>query len=86
MAEIVERIRDAIEQGLPGAVIDDMDEAGVGGRIGGAVIWSGFSGVEQIQRQEKLWEVLRGALSREEQLQISLIITLTPDELAAIRD
>jgi acid stress-induced BolA-like protein IbaG/YrbA len=86
MAEIVERIRVAIEKGLPGAIIDDMAEVRAGGRVGGAVIWSEFRGIEQIERQEKLWAVLGEALSREEQLQISLIITLTPDELAAIQD
>jgi hypothetical protein len=50
------------------------------GRISGFLIWTGFQGVEQIERQERLWGFLEKTLDADELLQISAILTLTPDE------
>lgn len=64
------------------AKIEDLQVTA--GRVGGVLIWSGFKEMAQVDRQQELWKILRSNLDREEQLKISLIITLTPTELAAI--
>lgn len=55
-----------------------------GKRIGGTLIWDGFVGVQQIDRQVDLRRIVDDALPREEQLQVSFILTVTPEEFASI--
>lgn len=54
-------------------------------RVGGLLVWDGFVGREQIERQRTVWRVLREHLTPEEQLQVSAILTLTPEEMTAAR-
>jgi hypothetical protein len=54
-------------------------------KVGGFVIWSGFEGQAQRQRQSLLWENLR-QLPLPEQLGISAIFTVTQDELDSMRE
>lgn len=49
-------------------------------KLSGYVVWSGFYGKPQRDRQHKLWEVLRGRLTLEEQAYLRAILTLTPAE------
>jgi len=53
-------------------------------KVGGFLIWDGFSGLEQIERQNRLWGVLRERLSRDDQLRITAILTATPAEWDAM--
>lgn len=55
-----------------------------GKRVGGSVIWEGFAGEMQIDRQVKLRRVVNDALPPDEQHQVSFILTVTPDEFASI--
>ena len=41
--------------------------------------------MEQVERQRRIWEVLESSLTDEERQSLSLMITLTPDELRSIR-
>jgi acid stress-induced BolA-like protein IbaG/YrbA len=67
-----------LQQNFPGC--DPQLERGAPGeRIGGYLIWEGFDGMEQIDRQSKLREVLR-QLPRDQQLQVTVILTVTPAE------
>lgn len=50
-----------------------------GERVGGELIWDGFDGQEQIDRQLAVREVVR-QLPLDQQLDVSLILTLTPVE------
>lgn len=49
-------------------------------KFGGLVVWKGFEGTDQVDRQGRLWKVLRQNLSRDEQLKITAILTMTPAE------
>jgi len=49
------------------------------------LIWSGFEGREQIERQHEVWKVLRTQLEQVDQLKVAAILTLTPEEMAAAR-
>ena len=55
-------------------------------KVGGFLIWEGFSGLEQIERQRKVWEVLRERLNQEDQRRITAILTATPAEWAAMTE
>jgi hypothetical protein len=70
---------------FPGADLDEITPAGPG-RVGGILIWDRFEGMEQLDRQEKLWEAIKVGLTKQEQGQINLILTLTAKELAAARE
>jgi hypothetical protein len=55
------------------------------GRISGFLMWNGFKRFEQIERQEKMWKLLRTNLAEKDQLKVSAIFTLTPEEMAFAR-
>ena len=79
MAELINRLQDLLSKAFPGAEIE-LEQARPAEKIGGVLIWSGFEGMEQIERQQKLAQVIRDALPREDQVLISLILTLIREE------
>ena len=85
----MERLRQQLELWLseqfPQAEIL-LDPARHGQKIGGILAWEGFAGLEPIERQELLWRDIRLHFNREDQLGISSIITLTPQEYAVYRE
>lgn len=54
------------------------------GRIRGSVIWDGFQGLPQIDRQVALGNALDEGVSEEQRSQVSMILTMTPDEAVSI--
>ena len=50
------------------------------GRVSGFVVSVRFDDKSDKERQDMLWEALREKLSQEELLNVSFLITLTPDE------
>lgn len=56
------------------------------GRIGGTIVWAGFEGREQLDRQNEVWAIIDKHFSDDEKQRIALIMTLTPDELSTIQD
>ena len=83
--KLIEKIKLVLQENLPGVAVDELEKSGRSGKIGGVLVWDAFRDLEQVERQEKVWSVLRASLSKDEQLSISLLITLTPDELKSIR-
>ncbi|MFB3894146.1 MAG: hypothetical protein ACE15C_19250 [Phycisphaerae bacterium] len=79
------KVRKILKDNLPGINIDDLGPGGLSGKIGGVLVWKQFEGLDQVDRQEKVWNLLRQHLSMDEQSRLSLMITLTPDELKSIR-
>ena len=69
----------AILQKAFGGSSIELEKSGAG-KLAGFLVWDRFRGVEQIERQERLWKVLEKELAAEELLQISTILTLTSDE------
>ncbi len=53
-------------------------------RVGGLFIWDGFVGMAQIDRQVELRRAIDRALPPDDQLEVSFILTVTPDEFASI--
>ena len=71
MEQLIHNLTALLGQKFPGAKLELGSAPGA--NIGGAFIWDGFEGKEQIDRQIELWNVLRQQLSREEQLRISVL-------------
>jgi hypothetical protein len=73
-----------LRSAFPGALVRRLGRPPGGDRIGGVLVWGGFEGLDQIDRQRELWAVLRRDLTPEEQAQISLLMTVTPREFELI--
>lgn len=85
----MERLKLALEellpQLLPGARVE-IDPLRRGFKLSGIIVWSGFENLEPIDRQHILWGKLKTHFSREDQLRITMLITLTPAEYAVHRE
>ena len=84
MEQFIQRIAQVLQQQFPGGEVD-LERRG-SDRVSGFLIWSGFEGREQIERQHEVWKVLRTQLELVDQLKVAAILTLTPEEMAAARE
>jgi acid stress-induced BolA-like protein IbaG/YrbA len=84
MENFIRRLKALFESEFPGSEVE-LEAAG-SHRVGGLLVWDGFIGYEQLERQRRLRDVLKANLSPEEQLQVSAILTMTPEEIAAARE
>ncbi|MBM3957740.1 MAG: hypothetical protein FJ313_06770 [Gemmatimonadetes bacterium] len=80
----VRKLRKMLVDGFPGAEVRDLGRPPEGSRIGGVLLWKRFEGLDQIDRQQAVWRLLRARLTPEEQQEIGLIMTLTPHEFEMI--
>jgi len=85
MDALIGRIETLLEDKFGDARVEELSAAPGGGRIDGVLVWQGFGEDDQVQRQKALWQVLRRHLDPLELQKSSLIMTLTPDELEAMR-
>ena len=85
----MERLKQELEAWLPeqfpGAALS-FDPGHRGAKLSGILAWSGFDGLEPIDRQSLLWRVIRMRFDRDDQLRISILITLTPAEYSVYRE
>ena len=79
MEELMNRLRNLLDAEFPEAKVE-LEQASPAEKVGGFLIWSGFDGMEQIERQQRLADVIRSKLSRDDQIRITAILTVTPDE------
>lgn len=85
----MERLKQELELWLPEQFPQAeivLDPARRGQKIGGILAWDGFAGLEPIDRQGLLWRAIRARFDRDDQLRISILITLTPAEYAVYRE
>jgi acid stress-induced BolA-like protein IbaG/YrbA len=85
MAELINKLTDILATAFTGAKIE-LEPAEPADKVAGFLVWSGFAGMEQLKRQDRLWRVLKKGLSRNEQLQITAILTVTPEEWAVSKE
>jgi hypothetical protein len=81
---LMERVEEAVHAAFGGARLVDFGPPPDGRRMGGVVVWDGFAALAPMDRQDELWRTLRARLSPHELRQLSLILTVTEDELVAI--
>lgn len=79
MATLKDKVDALVTTYLPGATTE-LEEIPLLEKLSGQVVWEGFSGKLQRDRQRELWSVLRNNLSPQEELALSAILTLTPEE------
>ena len=77
--EITKRIEALLKRELPEATIDitEDEDAGI---ISGRVIWRGFEGTTKLQRQNRIFGLLRRDMTTSEARGIGYIFTYTPSE------
>lgn len=54
-------------------------------RVGGSIVWSGFLGVAQIDRQMMVRNALRAKLTEDDLIHVGTILTFTPEEIEAMQ-
>ncbi len=80
----IERLKKALIDGLATAGIEaevETEPVQLTKLYRVSVIAWGFKHMPPSERQDFVWKIAGNALDREEQLRISMIVTLTPDEL-----
>jgi hypothetical protein len=83
MEELIQKLTQLLQQNFEGGEVE-FETTGTQ-RVGGVLIWEGFTGLQQIERQRRVWEVIRNALAPDEQLQVAALLTLTPEEMSSAR-
>jgi acid stress-induced BolA-like protein IbaG/YrbA len=79
MAKLVNKVNGILKKHFPTAILE-IESSTDSKKLGGFITWSGFKGKDHVKRQELIWNALTKSLTREEQLKITAIFTLTPDE------
>lgn len=81
--QVIDKLKRAAERAFAGADVQ-LRRYRPGPRIGGRIVWSGFVGMEQMDRQRTLRRTIDAALAPDEQRRLSMVLTLTPEETAAM--
>lgn len=85
MAKVNEKLKSALVSEFRGAKVQ-LGQFRSGKRVGGTLVWEGFEGKPQIDRQVELRRVVDKFLGPDEQVQVSFILTVTPEEMASIAE
>jgi hypothetical protein len=81
MDKFVKKLEKLIQSELPGSqFLTEIAKP----RVGGTILWVGFAGKDQVERQGIIRTLIRDHLEADEQLKVSLIVTLTPQEYEII--
>lgn len=80
MESLSEKVATVLNEAFAGCELG-IDAAGPDARIAGWMVWTGFDGRSQLERQRQLRETLRQSLEARELHQVGMILTLTPDEV-----
>lgn len=83
MATLAQKVGSVLAQRFAGASLE-LKRLRPGDRIGGTVVWDGFTGLSQLDRQTQLRDALIEALAPDEHVKVSFILTVTPVERAAM--
>lgn len=78
MADLEGKIKTALE----GLRLDKpaIDVHGSVGSVIATVVSGSFSGMDEAERQKRVWDVLRSNLSDEERLAVEFVFTIAPEE------
>lgn len=85
MAKVNEKLKSALASEFRGAKVQ-LGQQYSGKGLGGTLVWEGFEGKPQIDRQVELRRAIDKALGPGEQVQVSFILTVTPEEMASIAE
>ena len=84
MEDLIRKLTELFHAELPGSDVE-LEEAVPGFKVGGLVMWAGFDGLDAVDRQDHVWDLLDDRLTRDERASVSVLLTLTPEETVAAR-
>ena len=79
------KLKQALKTAFPGAEVRLEVSSPGSKKVAGFLVWNKFVGLPQLERQEKLWDVLDQELTVGERARITAILTATPEELTVVR-
>jgi acid stress-induced BolA-like protein IbaG/YrbA len=79
MEPLIDQLKIFLGRSLPGAEVALEDDRPPE-KIGGLLVWSGFEGRDQLERQRMVRQLIRDNFTADEQARVSFIVTLTPEE------
>jgi hypothetical protein len=85
MGTLKTKVESIVETRLPGATVF-LEEIPLSDRLSGHVIWEGFNAMNARERQKQLRRAIREGLTPEEELQLSVVLALTPTEWHGIME
>jgi len=85
MGSLKDKVESLVVENLPDASAE-LELVPQAEKLSGYVVWEGFYGKTQRERQKELWSVLRANLKPEEEWHLSAILTFTPAEINSLRD
>jgi hypothetical protein len=85
MGNLERKLEEIIQSGLKGATLE-LEWIPQSEKLSGLVVWDGFYGKTQRERQKELMMIVRNELTEEEQRSLSIILTLTPAEDKTYRE
>jgi acid stress-induced BolA-like protein IbaG/YrbA len=81
MATVAEKVKTALlERFSEQELLLEPEGEGEAGKVLGLIVSSRFEGLDDEQRQDLIWDLLRGRLDAREQTRITALLTLTPEE------
>ena len=85
MKPLIQKMTNALEARFPGVEVD-LSVRKLSHKVGGFVIWDGFLGQQQFERQQQLRNVLKQALTVDELSKLTFIITATSKEVESVNE
>jgi len=84
--ELQARLTRILKRGFRGSKVTVERTTPGSKKLCGILVWPKFLGVEQAQRQKQLWSLLDDALTPDERLRVTVILTFTPAEAVPVED
>jgi acid stress-induced BolA-like protein IbaG/YrbA len=85
MERLVDKVERVLKDAFRGAR-PELEQGKPSDKIGGFLIWEGFSGIEQIDRQRALSKALKEGLGKQDLNRITTILAATPEEATVMRE
>lgn len=85
MTKLKSKLLRMLRQQFAGAELD-IRYSEFSGKLEGTIVWKGFAGMDQVDRQRALRSLVQSKLTQDERACLSGIFTMTPEEIAVMRE
>ncbi len=79
MDKVLQKLKKVLKEEFPSAKLE-LERNGPSAKIGGLIIWRGFSGKDDVERVERVWRTIRRSMTQAEQEQLTFFFALNPIE------
>jgi acid stress-induced BolA-like protein IbaG/YrbA len=84
--EFSAKLKGILQAEFPAAQEIQVEPAPDGERVKGVIISESFSGMDDADRQDHVWDILESKLSQTEQRRVLSLIAYTPEEYRAFKE